>query len=443
MTADKKSSKVPSSRLSRIGKLGGLAGSIAVKALGNSAGQLMQAKRPSLQKSLLTTGNASSLAKSLSEMRGAAMKVGQMLSMDAGEFLPPEWEPILATLRQGADAMPKTQLIETLQRNWGNDWDKHFRYFSFEPVASASIGQVHKAQLKSGEFLAVKVQYPGVAKSIESDISNIGRLIKLTGMLPPGFDLQSILNQASEQLKAEADYEQEAVYLEQFKTHLQEHEYFVVPEVYRPLSNKEILCMSFIEGEPIESLLQHNEIDKGLGMSRLFKLMLSELFSFRLIQSDPNFANYLYLPATKQIALLDFGACRSIPEQVSASYALVASGMFDQDIKRIEEGMYGLSLIHNGMSEEIKSTILECCLMASECLQTYDYNFKQSALISRLYDASKLLMRNQKAIEPPDFNVALINRKVSGMVLLANKMRCSIELQAMVADALGLTKDTN
>ena len=148
-------------------------------------------------------------------MRGAAMKVGQMLSMDAGEFLPPEWEPILATLRQGADAMPKSQLLETLNSQWGEGWARQFRYFSFEPIASASIGQVHKAQLHTGEFLAVKVQYPGVAQSIDSDVNNIGRLLKLSGMLPKGFAIDELLEQAKSQLKAEADYHQEAKYQQQ------------------------------------------------------------------------------------------------------------------------------------------------------------------------------------------------------------------------------------
>ncbi|WP_371194285.1 ABC1 kinase family protein [Glaciecola sp. SC05] len=435
---DKNVSKVPSSRLARMGKLGSLAGSIAAHALSNTAGQLLKAKRPSLQSTLLTTSNASSLAKSLSEMRGAAMKVGQMLSMDAGEFLPAEWEPILATLRQGADAMPKTQLLETLQKNWGANWANHFKYFSFEPVASASIGQVHKAQLKNGDWLAVKVQYPGVAASIDSDVSNIGRLIKMTGMLPKGFDIQGILDQAKLQLQSEANYLQEAQYLRQFKQHLQGFEHFVVPDVYNELSNQEILCMSFIDGAPIESVIQQSEHEKSTIMSQLFALLLSELFVFSLVQSDPNFANYLYLPDTKQIALLDFGACRQIPVAIQTHYQLVATSMLNQNREGIETGMRGLKLIHHSMPEDVREAILNGCLIASECLQTKNYNIKQSALIQRLYDATKILMQHRKAIEPPDFDVALVNRKVSGMVLLANKMQCSIDLQGLVKNTLDL-----
>jgi predicted unusual protein kinase regulating ubiquinone biosynthesis (AarF/ABC1/UbiB family) len=431
-----KQSKVPASRLSRLSKLGGLATSIAAHTIGKTAGQLLQAKRPSLTSTVLTAGNASSLAKSLSEMRGAAMKVGQMLSMDAGEFLPAEWEPILATLRQGANAMPKSQLLNTLNAHWGHDWAKHFRYFSFEPIAAASIGQVHKAQLNSGQYLAVKIQYPGVAQSIDSDVNNIGRLLKFSSMLPSNFDINSILEQAKSQLKTEADYVQEARYIEQFAEHLSGKIQFVVPSVYHPLSNEHILCMSFIEGEPIEGLLNKSSSEKSRAMDSLFELMLNELFDFGLVQSDPNFANYLYLPQSKQIALLDFGACRPLPQALQKHYKNMAHAMRAQNITAMEQAMLGLELIQESMPKQVKTTILNGCLMASECLQTEHYNIKQTQLIQRLFDATKSLMQDRKVINPPNFDVALVNRKVSGMVMLANKMQCSLSLRKTLNIAL-------
>ncbi|MFC4698687.1 ABC1 kinase family protein [Glaciecola siphonariae] len=429
-----KASKIPASRLSRLGKLGKMAGSIATSALGNTASQLLKAQRPSVQSTLLTSTNASTLTKHLSEMRGAAMKVGQMLSMDAGEFLPPEWEPILATLRQGADSMPKTQLLSMLNAHWGNNWANHFSYFSFEPVAAASIGQVHKAQLKTGEWLAVKVQYPGVAQSIDSDVNNIGRFIKLSGMLPKGFDLDTILQQAKAQLISEADYAQEAEHMKNFAKLLQNQPQFLVPEVYAPLSNQHILCMSFIEGVPIESLCEKNvrDQDKQAAINALFRLMLAELFDYALIQSDPNFANYLYAPKSKQIVLLDFGACRPIPDNIQRHYKQMALGMLAQDVNAMQSAMRGLSLINDSMTNEVESVILNACLMASECLQTNHYNFKSRELIQRLYDSTKVLMKERSVIEPPNFDVALVNRKVSGMVMLANKFCCDVSLKEAV-----------
>ena len=428
-----KVSKVPSSRLSRASKIGGFAGGLAINALGQTAKQLFNAQRPNLKSNLLTTNNATSLAARLSEMRGAAMKVGQMLSMDAGEFLPPEWEPILATLRQGGDRMPKSQLLDMLQSHWGHDWVKHFSYFSFEPIASASIGQVHKARLKNGECLAVKVQYPGVADSIHSDVANIARLIKLSGMIPKGFKLDDILAQATEQLQTEADYLQEADYIDSFRQHLAESPHFVLPEVYRPLSNKHILCMRFIEGEPIESITTLSVEVRQQVMEHLFELLLHEIFDFKLVQSDPNFANFQFVPETAQIALLDFGACKKLPTSTTANYKRLALAMLHQSKNDIEAAMRNLQLIHAGMPEDVSSTILSASLMASECLQSETYHFKETALIQRLYSATKSLMSRQRDIEPPDFNIALVNRKVSGMVLLANKMQCPVSLRALVS----------
>jgi predicted unusual protein kinase regulating ubiquinone biosynthesis (AarF/ABC1/UbiB family) len=431
-----KSSKVPASRLSRVGHIGGLAATVMGRSLLGGASQLLQAKRPSIQNSVLTSENATSIAQQLSKMRGAAMKVGQMLSMDAGEFLPPQWEPILATLRAGADAMPKAQLLETLTNEWGANWPEHFEYFSFEPVAAASIGQVHKARLKSGETLAVKVQYPGVAQSIGSDINNVGRLLKMSGILPKDFNLVDLLAQAKQQLENEANYVKEAEYLSAYREHLQHDKRFVIPNIYQALSGRSVLCMQFIEGQPIDSVMQRSESERSAVITALFDLMLGELFEFQLMQSDPNFANYLYLPASQQIALLDFGACQHICEHNQTHYRATAQGMLEQDLDAIKAAMYALKLLHANMPIEVESAILNACLMASECLQEDAFNFKQTQLIKRIYGATQILINNKKAIQAPDFDTALINRKISGMVLFANKMACSLPLRELLVAKL-------
>jgi predicted unusual protein kinase regulating ubiquinone biosynthesis (AarF/ABC1/UbiB family) len=440
--SDKKYSKVPASRLSRAGHLGGLTASLVTKSLLKGAGQLLSAKKPTMQSTVFTSDNASSIASQLSKMRGAAMKVGQMLSMDAGEFLPPQWEPILASLRAGADAMPKAQLLESLKHSWGADWPEHFEYFSFDPIAAASIGQVHKARLKTGETLAVKVQYPGVAQSIDSDINNVGRLIKLSALLPNDFDIEHILQQAKQQLKNEANYLKEASFISAYREHLQNDASFVIPAVYKPLSSETILCMEYIDGEPLEALLSQPQEDRNEVMNTLFRLLLNELFEYSFMQSDPNFANYLYLPKTKQIALLDFGACQHISSHNQNQYKAMATAMMKSDIEGMKTALLELQLLHQNMPSEVTQAILDGCLIASECLHTKTYNFKQQALVKRLYGATQVLINNKRAVQTPEFDTALINRKISGMVLLANKMQSDLSLQHMVIDALALQANT-
>ncbi len=156
-----KPSAVPGGRWSRLARLGTLAGGVAGNMLAEGARQFAQGKRPQLHQLLLTPANARRVADQLAQLRGAAMKVGQLLSMDAGELLPPELADILSRLRADAIPMPMSQVVNALNANWGDGWDRHFEQFSFTPTAAASIGQVHFGRRKDGRNIAVKIQYPG------------------------------------------------------------------------------------------------------------------------------------------------------------------------------------------------------------------------------------------------------------------------------------------
>ena len=220
MSQSDKAAAVPSSRLARLARLGSLASGVAGGMLAEGVRQWSRGNRPSVGDLLLTPGNAQRVADQLSRLRGAAMKVGQLLSMDAGDLMPPELAAILARLRADAQAMPMSQLVPVLEAAWGPGWDRHFERFSFTPLAAASIGQVHAAQLKSGERLAIKVQYPGVRQSIASDVDNVATLLRVSGLLPRTLDFAPLLEEAKRQLHDEADYLKEAAYLEAYRGRL-------------------------------------------------------------------------------------------------------------------------------------------------------------------------------------------------------------------------------
>lgn len=186
MAADsiRQGAPVPGGRWARLARLGSLAGGVAGNMLAEGARQFAQGKRPKIHDLLLTPANARRVADQLAQLRGAAMKVGQLLSMDAGELLPPELAGILSRLRADAIPMPMSQVVAALNANWGEGWDRHFQQFSFTPTAAASIGQVHFAQRKDGRHLAIKIQYPGVRQSIDSDVDNVASLLRVSGLLP-------------------------------------------------------------------------------------------------------------------------------------------------------------------------------------------------------------------------------------------------------------------
>lgn len=242
--------RMPSSRLARLAQMGRLAGGIAGGMVSEGARQLAGGRRPKLDQLLLTPANARRLGDRLSEMRGAAMKLGQLLSMDSGTVLPPEVSDALAHLREKAHYMPLGQVAEVLERSWGQGWERDFERFVFTPLAAASIGQVHDARLRDGRRVAVKVQYPGVRRSIDSDIDNMATLLRLIGALPPDMDVKPLLEEAKRQLHEEADYRLEASHINRFAERLGDDPRFELPLPLPERTTDDVLCMRFLEAGP-------------------------------------------------------------------------------------------------------------------------------------------------------------------------------------------------
>ena len=191
---------VPTTRIGRFAKVARLAGGVAGGMLAEGARQFRAGNRPRRRDLLLTPANARRVTKQLSEMRGAAMKLGQILSMDSGDLLPRELTDILASLRNDATSMPDAQLDAALVAAYGKDWEKAFRIFDRYPIAAASIGQVHRAVAHDGRELALKIQYPGVGDSIDSDVDNIATVLRISGLLPDDVDMTPLLEDAKSQL---------------------------------------------------------------------------------------------------------------------------------------------------------------------------------------------------------------------------------------------------
>lgn len=197
--APKRAIAVPQGRAHRLLHLGRAVGEMAAGAAAEGLQRLARGERPSLQQALLTPANALRLAERMSQMRGAVMKLGQLMSMDGQGVLPPQFAELLGGLRERAHTMPATQLAAVMEREYGADWRRRFRRFDFAAVAAASIGQVHRAETHQGEVLALKVQYPGVRASIDSDIANLAWLARTPGLVPAALDLAPLLQRAREQ----------------------------------------------------------------------------------------------------------------------------------------------------------------------------------------------------------------------------------------------------
>ncbi len=424
---------VPRGRIERLAAFGGLGAGIAGNMLASGAKAFAAGERPTLKSLLLTPSNAGRVADDLARLRGAAMKLGQLLSMDAGDFIPPELAEIFARLRAMAEPMPGGQLRLTLERNWGRTWLTRFERFDVKPIAAASIGQVHRALTKDGRDLAVKVQYPGVKASIDSDVDNLAALLKLSGLLPDGLDIAPILGDAKRQLKDEADYAREGAFLDRYRSLLAGDDNFLAPALHSDLTTPAILAMDYAAGEPIEAqgLLAQDARDRIMGL--LIGLTLRELFDFGVMQTDPNFANYRYQPASGKIVLLDFGAAREFPAGFLENYRRLMRAGLDRDGRAIRAAALGIGLFDEATMAQHEARLLELFDMALEPHRQRDaFDFGASDLSARLRDAGVAFNRERQLKRLPPTDALFIHRKVGGMYLLATRLKARVAMRPLV-----------
>lgn len=434
-----KSSAVPDGRWSRLARLGSLAGGVAGSMLAEGARQFAQGKRPQMHQLLLTPANARRVAEQLAQLRGAAMKVGQLLSMDAGELLPPELAEILSRLRADAIPMPMSQVVSALNANWGEGWDRHFERFSFTPMAAASIGQVHFGQRKDGRKVAVKIQYPGIRRSIDSDVDNVAALLRVSGLLPKSLDIKPLLDEAKKQLHDEADYRREGACMMQFSSLLADAREFMVPEMHDDLTTENILAMTRLDGDAVETLIHLPQAERDRIVSLLFRLLFREIFEFRLIQTDPNFANYRYAAASQQLILLDFGATRAYPASMVDSYRQLMNCATRNDRKGMDEAAVAIGYFQQDIKKNQRQAVLDIFALACEPLgHIGEYDFGASDLGVRIRDAGMVLGMDRDFWHTPPADALFLHRKLGGLYLLAAKLKARLDVNGLAGSLLGL-----
>lgn len=427
-----RTSPVPSGRWSRLARLGSLATGVAGGMLAEGARQLAQGKRPKISDLLLTPANARRVADQLAQLRGAAMKVGQLISMDAGDLLPPELGEILARLRSDARPMPKKQLESVLLANWGPAWQKQFRQFSFAPIAAASIGQVHQAHTLDGRHLAIKIQYPGVRQSINSDVDNVATLLRLSGLLPKSLDIGPLLKDAKRQLHDEADYLREGAYLQRYGALLAQAPDYLVPTLHADLTTQSVLAMSFVKGVEVESLLDAPQAERDRVAALLIHLLMRELFEFRLVQTDPNFANYRFAHNTRQLVLLDFGATRPFKVRMVTGFRRLMAAAMDGDRVAMGQAAQAIGYFDQHTLTRHQNAVLDLFEQAFEPLRCEGlYDFGASDLPRRVHETGLALGLDREFWHLPPADVLFLHRKLGGLYLLAARLKARVNVHEL------------
>lgn len=432
--ARQRKSRVPEGRAERIGRLATLFAGIA----GESALELLRRAAGAGERDaplLLTQANALRLTETLADLRGAAMKLGQLLSLESADILPPELAEVLSVLRSTADTMPASQLRRVLGREYGKGWEARFASFDFEPVAAASIGQVHRVRAADGRDLALKIQYPGIARSIESDVDNVAALLRISRILPVEIDVSGIVREAKVQLRQEADYLQEAAHLRRYRSLLADEPRLWVPAVHDDLTTKRVLAMDWAAGRPIEDLADPStpQARRDAAGELLQRLMLRELFEFRFVQTDPNFANYFYDADADCLRLLDLGAAREYDASFVGHYARLCRAVVGGDREGVRRAAVEIGYLReDDPADRARSAVALMFLVCEPFRREGVYDFARSTLAVRARDAGLDLAFRKGFLRAPPPETVFLHRKLAGTFLLCGRIRARVDVRSML-----------
>lgn len=305
--AGEQGERVPTGRFSRMWKLGSAGAGVAASSLAGKVKNMLGGKDEDLEETYRK--NALKLAGTLGQLKGASMKIGQMLSADP-ELLPPEFAEGLTSLQRDAPPMTYMTVKAQIERALDRPIEMIFSRFDPEPVGSASIGQVHRARLESGEEVAVKVQYPGVAESLESDLKTLKSMLIYGSAVADKQRLDKYFEEIRETLLAEADYTQEAANMARFGAQLGTRQGVRAPKAFPQWSAKEVLVMEFIEGEKLDVALESRALEERDALLKrwvqLYVWMFHDLYE---MHADPHPGNFILDPQGN-LVVLDFGCVK-------------------------------------------------------------------------------------------------------------------------------------
>lgn len=431
------SAPVPQTRLGRLASIGMAAGELAMGAAAEGFKRLSRGEAADFGGALLSGANATRLAARLARLRGAAMKVGQLVSLQGADVLPPEFAKALEVLRSQAASMPPQQVRRVLGREYGKGWERRFARFDWEPIAAASIGQVHRATARDGRDLALKIQYPGVARSIASDVDNVAVLLRLFNLLPLGIDVAGMANEAKQQLAQEADYESEGRFLERYARLVADEPDLLVPGVHWDLTTQRVMAMDFMQGEPLESVRGASASRRDAVGTLLERLLFRELFEFRVMQTDPNFANYLYQPGSGRVVLLDFGSTRRFDAAFVANFARITRAVIDGDRDRVAREAVRIGYLSSDEAPDRQQAVVDVIFLVCEPLRHRGrYDFPGSNLPSRVRDLGYELAIRRGLVRAPPPETIFLHRKLVGSFLLLASIGARVDARALVLGVL-------
>lgn len=414
------------SAFGRFMRVGGLVGRVGVSVIGEqAAGLLRDGPTKQLRKGENMVRNAARIAQTLGEMKGGAMKLGQMLSLHEG-LLPPEVAAVLSVLQKEAPAVPFDKMKRKLRREIP---DFHALFESIDPnaFASASIGQVHRGVLCDGREVAVKIQYPNVDRMVRADLKNLKALMgNLVGLFTD-IDFEPIWDEVRERLVEELDYHKEADNIRRMAALQADCPDILVPTVVPEATTRGVLTMEFLDGIPPADAAtgDYSQELRNRWAVTLFEFTLRGLFEHRFLHADPNFANFAFREDGR-VVVYDYGCMKEIPEDIAVGYA----GLMDAVIHRRKTAIPGLlrdmgvfkengELLSRDMTDP-HVDVLQDIVRASP-----PYTFgEDSSIYDTLYDLGMANWQEATDMQFPK-DVVFINRTLIGLFGNLGKLRAT------------------
>jgi predicted unusual protein kinase regulating ubiquinone biosynthesis (AarF/ABC1/UbiB family) len=332
---------IPTGRLRRTARVGGLLAGQAARAAATRAANAARTDSAARAASERRQAEAAEqIVDVLGQMKGAAMKVGQVASfVDTGAF-PPEvqerFQLKLGELRDAAPAVSFDRMRAVVEGELAAPLAGHFRSFEPDAVAAASIGQVYRAELHDGRRVAVKVQYPGVAAAVRADLHNLGLLLRAARRIAPGMDPKAIAGEVRERVTEELDYEHEAANQRAFARGWRGHPFVVIPEVVSELCTESVLVTEWVDGTRFEDVKRLPAAQRDRVGEIVLRFFFGSLYRTGHFSGDPHPGNFLLMDDGR-VAFLDFGMTKAVPrEHVAAEVAVIRAGMLGD-----AEGLHG------------------------------------------------------------------------------------------------------
>jgi predicted unusual protein kinase regulating ubiquinone biosynthesis (AarF/ABC1/UbiB family) len=377
----------------------------------------------------------------LGSMKGAAMKLGQIASfvdLDVDPEVQAVYHEVLRDLQDAAPPVDSQVIADVIEQEYGAPPEVVFARWDPEPIASASIGQVHRAQLVDGTQVVTKVQYPGVAEAVQSDLANAEAFAPIGKMISPHLKMRPLIDELRERLLDELDYQREATYQQAFFERYDGHPFIRVPRIYADYCRPRVLVSEYVEGLDFDHMLAREpEASRQRYGEIIYRFIFGSLNRFRLFNADPHPGNYLF-PGDGSVVFLDFGSVKMFRRQTRALILEQLDAVIAQDAQRLVEALRKGGFLPASIPDPQKMLGWFCVFnepVRSDRVFTYTPEFARE--VTRVLSDPRRgyadLMR--KLNLPPDY--LLLNRIHWGVNSILGRLRATANWHRITKDLRG------